>query len=155
MKTTLEKLTTRREQTSSQVYFTLTGDFPVTEVSRRLGLEPTSSFNKGDEKRLLLDKENKPLYHCFSKWCYGTEYEITRDIPAQCEAVLSALYGKVAAINKIIKKYDCQARLQIVSVIEKGETPALSVEQKVMNFCVSVKADIDIDLYANAYGEEN
>lgn len=60
---------------------------------------------------------------------------------------------KIPEILLIVERYNCETGFVIVSVIEKGKTPEFVLNQKVLNFCAAVKADIDVDIYANAYDD--
>ena len=150
---TLKKLSVHGDKSKSKVYFFLNGDFNVTDITAIIGLEPTCSFNKGDINRIFVKKDGSPSCYEFSQWCYGTEYEYTRDIDEQCDRIVSQLNKKQDEIVSVTSKYNCYVGFEIVSVIEKGLTPGLGLNQKIMNFCTSVKANIDIDIYANPYDE--
>lgn len=152
--TSLQKITTfNGDKTNSKVYMGFAGDFDVDEITSILGLKPTHFHNKGDKMQSLVNKDGSPAYYKFSAWDYGTEYEYTRDIDEQCERIVNQLINKQAEIINIVEKYNCTVTFQIVSVIEKGQTPGLGISQNVMNFCTTIKADIDIDIYANPYDE--
>jgi hypothetical protein len=150
----LQKITTfNGDQTNSKVYLGFAGDFDVNEITSIIGLKPTHFHNKGDKIKSIVKKDGSPAYHKFSVWDYGTEYEYTRDIDEQCERIVNQLINKQAEIISIVEKYNCTVTFEIVSVIEKGKTPSLGISQNVMNFCTAIKADIDIDIYANPYDE--
>jgi len=149
----LEKLSIHKEETSSKVYFTFFGEFYKDEITSIMQIPPTYSFNKGEKMRNKLTDDDNPPKYKFSRWSYGTDYENTRDIEEQCDRIIAQLKNKIPEILSIIEHYNCKTEFVIVSVVEKGKTPALHFNQNILDFCIAVKADIDIDIYANAYDE--
>ncbi|WP_413376615.1 DUF4279 domain-containing protein [Alkalihalobacillus sp. 1P02AB] len=139
------------EKSNAMVYFWLAGDsFPVEEVTRRLGIIPTESYRKGDVIRYY------PIYHTRieTAWKYGTDYQETVDIENQFAQIISPLQMKKEELTAIINDYSIEAGITIVLNILEGQTPALFFTKEVIQFAAELQLEIDVDLYAYPYKED-
>ena len=140
------------EKTQVLVYFRLAADdFPVEVVTDRLGIEPTKSFKKGDIVKKINTTNN--LVRKYTSWELGTGYQESLDVGDQLEQILQQIRNKVTTINELRNEFELECRFTIVIVINDGYTPALYFDNPVIEFANSIKADFDIDLYANPYDE--
>ncbi len=70
------------------------------------------------------------------------------------EQLILKLKDKSAIINELKREFGLECRFTIVIKINDGHTPAFHLDNPVIDFANSIKADFDIDLYANPYVEE-
>ncbi|MDR4172329.1 DUF4279 domain-containing protein [Bacillus nitratireducens] len=123
--------------TQVMVYFNLSGDeFPVEVVSERLQVDPTKSYKKGEIIRKTNETEN--ITRNYTSWQLSTGYQESFDVGDVMEQLILKLKDKSAIINEL----------------KDGHTPVFHLENQVIDFANSIKADFDIDLYANPYVEE-
>lgn len=141
------------------VYFILYGDeFPTGEVTETLGIQPTKSYIKGDEIRHDDNpafRPTSPLLRKRTAWELGTDYQETYDIADQLEQVLVQLRNKEVKINLLKDKYNLKCQLVIVLNIERGYTPGFNLNNEQIEFTNSIKAEFNIDLYANAFSYDD
>ncbi|MBC7624847.1 MAG: DUF4279 domain-containing protein [Aeromicrobium sp.] len=125
------------------VYFALSGnDFEPDEVTRLIGVEPTSIRRKGVPTPV------------FSFWQFGSEEVVSDivDIYEMSSALvfrLQAYEAKIANTKKLLK---LDAVLQVVLWItadESKSTPAIGFEPEVITFLSNIGASVDIDTYRN------
>ena len=127
-----------------EVYFSLYGtDFDPDEITRRLGLEPTSIKRQASPR---------PKH---SSWNFSSgkmENDII-DIYKMSSAVVANLQPHAAKLSDIKRQFNVEAVLQVVLWItteETKSTPAIGFEPEVIAFLSTVGASIDIDTYLNA-----
>jgi hypothetical protein len=145
-------------KTRVKVYFSLFGDvFPIAYVTESLGVEPTEFYNKGDviersHKQNVLSK--KTHFRKETAWELGTDYQESYDVKEQMDQILEPLKNKAAIINQLKKKYKLECKLFILIIMENGDTPGLYLNNEQIEFANSIKAEFDIDLYANPYFDD-
>jgi len=137
-------------QTEVLVYFQLLADdFSIEDVTNRLGLTPTETFERGDESPY----SSRP--RAYTSWSPGTGYQPSFDVNDQLQHIIIQLRGKETILDDIYSAYDdIRAKFIIVIVMENGQTPSLVFDLKTIQFAHRIRAEFDIDLYANPY-EEN
>ncbi|MED0989716.1 DUF4279 domain-containing protein [Bacillus nitratireducens] len=139
--------------TQVMVYFNLSGDeFPVEVVSERLQVDPTKSYKKGEIIRKTNETEN--ITRNYTSWQLSTGYQESFDVGDVMEQLILKLKDKSAIINELKREFGLECRFTIVIKIKDDHTPAFHLENQVIDFANSIKADFDIDLYANPYVEE-
>lgn len=143
------------DKTTVIVYFSIYGDeFPVNDVTQLLSIKPTESYNKGD---IIARKINDNLisstvhYRKETAWVLSSGYQESYDVKEQLDQVLEPLKSKTEIINQLKTKYKLECLLSIVIKIENGRTPGLHFDNEQLGFANSIKAEFDIDLYANPY----
>lgn len=137
-------------QTEVLVYFQLlANDFSIEDVTLRLGLTPTETFKRGDKSTY----SSRPRE--YTSWSLGTGYQPSFDVNNQLQHIIAQLRGKETILDGIYDTYDdMQARFVIVIVIENGQTPSLVFNLETIQFAHRIRAEFDIDLYANPYKED-
>ena len=137
-------------QTEVLVYFQLLADdFLIEDVTHRLGLTPTETYKRGDKSSY----SSRPRE--YTSWSLGTGYHPSFDVNDQLQHIISQLRGKETILDDIYDIYDdMQARFVIVIVMEGGQTPSLVFDLETIQFAHRIRAEFDIDLYANPYEED-
>lgn len=142
-------------KTQVMVYFSLYGDdFPVDSVTELLGINPTYSYKKGD----VIERKHNPNivstkvhYRKETAWELGTDYQESYDVKEQLNQIIRPLKNKVAIINQLKSKYNLECDFSVVIIMKNGETPSLHLDNEQIEYANSIKAEFDIDLYANPY----
>ena len=137
----------------TQVYFALKGDnFDSKEITNRLNIEPTESWQKGN-----VGKYNPSLKN--SAWILSTEIgKEYIDIEKLINEVLSKLDNKIDIINELKNEFDLISVLEIVLDIDtnpKETTPALCHDLKTIEFLFRTNTTIDVDIYRFNSEKEN
>lgn len=147
------------DKTQVMVYFSLYGnEFPINNVTETLGVEPTKTYNKGD---VIIRPHNpnvistKTHYRKETAWELSTDYQNSFDVKEQIDQILGPLKNKETFINNLKTEYKLECKFSIVIIMENGYTPALYLNNEHIEFANSIKAEIDINLYANPYNDEN
>lgn len=136
------------ERTTVRVYFSLFGDeFPIPNVTEKLGIIPTETYKKGD----LIPNRSPLILRKETSWTIDTGYQVSLDVSNQLQQIINQLKNKVSIINEIKKTYSLKCKFFIILQIENGDTPGLYLDNKQIEFANSIKAEFDIDLYVNPY----
>jgi len=138
------------DKTEIMVYFKLyADDFPLEQVTERLEIKPTKTSKKGEIIRKISENEN--FTRSYSSWELGTDYKKSLDTGKLINQVIRQLRNKTSVINELKEEFGLESRFVIVIKINEGYTPGLNLDIPVIEFAASIKADFDIDLYANPY----
>lgn len=136
------------EKTQVMVYFSLFGDeFPIEEVTKKLGLIPTQTYKKGD----IIPNHSTASYRKETSWDLGTGYQESFDVNNQFQQILEKLQNKSSIINELKRTYTLDCKFFIVVIIKEGNAPALYLDNEMIKFALSIEAEFDVDLYANPY----
>lgn len=143
------------EKTQVMVYFSLFGnEFPIDYVTEILEITPTKTYKKGD----VIERPHNPNvisskthYRKETVWEISTDYQESSDVTEQLDQIIRLLKNKETKINRLKAEYDLECQISIVIVIENGYTPGLHLDDEQIEFANSIKAEFDIDLYANPY----
>ena len=128
-------------ENSCYTYFAIKGEFNPDDITRRIGLNPSKVWKKGD-------KRNNGTEYDFSYWEFGfcDEYDVVTE--KQMQKTLEPLLSKTAILNEIRKESDVVFVLEIVpTVYSENAIPCLAPSMEVINFCHETRTEIDIDLY--------
>lgn len=128
-------------ENSCYTYFAIKGEFNPDDITRRIGLNPSKIWKKGD-------KRNNGTEYDFSYWEFGfcDEYDVVTE--KQMQKTLEPLLSKTAILNEIRKESDVVFVLEIVpTVYSENAIPCLAPSMKVIDFCHETRTEIDIDLY--------
>jgi hypothetical protein len=137
------------ENTNIKAEFIIIGaDFPPADISKRLNIQPTSQWRKGDVLKNGRTRE-------YSGWEISTEYQESLDMGVQLNKVISLIKEKNTELKEICEKYETECKFCIVVKIENGETPAMVLSREVIEFANSINAEIEFDVYANPYSNTN
>jgi hypothetical protein len=126
---------------AGEVYFALYGDeFDPDEVTRAVGVQPTSTQRKGDPRPKR------------TSWKVSTGKVESNliDVYEMSSLVVSRLRDKADEIVAVKERFRLEAVLQVVlhfSSDESISTPAIGFERDVIVFLNAVRATIDIDAY--------
>jgi len=127
------------------VYFAFDGeDFDPDEITRQLGIEPTSIRRKGDRIPNKVPRLNS--------WKLSTKKIVSEviDVEEMALKVVKILEPKAEEIKTIKRKLNAMVRLEVVLWIttdEKQSTPAVGFNLQIIEFLAKVGAYIDIDTY--------
>lgn len=128
-----------------RVYFALDGDdFDPDEVTKFIGIEPTSVMRKGSKAGGKSPK--------VSSWTISTENVIDEyiDVLGMATEIVSLLKPKKKVIIQAIEKFNVKPRLEVVlwfSFNGEHSTPANGFEPDTVSFLGEIGAFIDIDTY--------
>lgn len=124
-----------------RTYFKIVGDFDPSEITARLGIEPSESWGKTDLRR-----DGEPFG--FSLWECGRcdEYDVYAE--NQMRKTIEALKDKTDELNRIREEFDVTFWLVVVPELYVDEiTQCLAPSLDVMDFCTATRTQIDVDLY--------
>ncbi|MFB6320845.1 DUF4279 domain-containing protein [Saccharicrinis sp. FJH54] len=133
------------EKSESYVYFALKGDdFDPHLITERIGIKPTSSFQKGDKG------EYNPKLK-FSCWKLSTERgKEPIEIDNLVTEIIDQLFDKIELINALKKELNLNSVLEIVLEIDTNpekSTPALGHDLKTIEFLHRTRTITDVDIY--------
>ena len=129
-------------KTTIRAYLSLFSDhFPLEDVTERLGVQPTSTYRKGDKGKYSIKKE--------TSWDFETEEMYTLYVSEPINEILDIFESKINLINEIKNDYDLTIKLFIVIVIEDNCSPAIIIDHRLVSFLHAISAEIDIDQYIN------
>jgi len=143
------------DKTQVMVEFSLYGDeFPIDYVTKKMEIEPTETYKKGD----LIERPFNPkvistkiLHRIETVWSLSTGYQESYDVKEQMDQILEQLKSKSVTINHLKTENNLECVFSIVIIMENGATPGLHLDNQQIEFANSIKAEFDIDLYANPY----
>lgn len=126
-----------------EVYFALYGgDFDPDEVSRLVGIEPTSTRHKG---------EPRPKHSSWKVSSGKVENDII-DVYEMSSTLVSRLQPyaeKIATVKQHMKLEAVLAVVLRITTDDSISTPAIGFESEVISFLNAVGASIDVDTYRN------
>ena len=128
-----------------RVYFALDGDdFDPDEVTKFIGIEPTSIMRKGSKAGGKLPK--------ISSWAVSTDKVVNESIDVfdMATEIINILKPKKELIIQAIEHFKIKPRLEVVlsfSVNQELSTPAIGFEPETVSFLGEIGAFIDIDTY--------
>lgn len=130
---------------NSQVYFALKGeDFKPAEITARLGIEPTTTWQKGDKGQY-----NSQLK--FSSWQLETEEgKEPLWIDQLVTEVIAKLEDRAEIILQLKQEFGLESVLAIVLYVDVNEdesTPALGHDLRTINFLYRTQTRTDVDIY--------
>ena len=130
---------------NSRVYFALKGeDFKPAEITARLGIEPTTTWQKGDQGQY-----NSQLK--FSSWQLETEEgKESLWIDQLVTEVIAKLEDRAETILQLKQEFGLESVLAIVLYVDVNEdesTPALGHDLRTINFLYRTQTRTDVDIY--------
>jgi len=121
-----------------RAYFTLVGEFDPADISRRLSLEPTSSWKKGD----LNPQTQFERKH--SRWNIASRLDQSASLEEQVADVLEQLKPRSAAIVDIRATVD--GGMQLVGLFFTNY-PGFALDDGVLSELAQLRLGIDCDFY--------
>ena len=128
-----------------RVYFAFYGDgFDPEELTRFIGIEPTSTKLKGEKVPGRVPKN--------SSWTLSTDNVSGEraDVYELASEIVSQLQPKKDLIIKAMERFSAFSKLQVVlslSMKEEVSTPAIGFDVSTTKFLGEIGAFIDIDTY--------
>jgi Domain of unknown function (DUF4279) len=121
-----------------RAYFTLVGEFDPADISRRLGLEPTSSWKKGDlNPRTQLERKH-------SRWNLDSRFEQSASLEEQVADVLKQLKPCSAAIRDLRVTVD--GGMQLIGYFYT-HYPGFGLDDGILSELAQLRLGIDCDFY--------
>lgn len=152
-----QEIILQEKRTRVKVYFRLFGDdFPLEEVTEKLGQLPTKTYKKGERIVPPIGIVHGDVKRVYPEtgWELGTEYMESVDLEIPMDQLISKLKSKVFVINELRHKYDLKSFIQVVLYIENGETTGMTLTKKALRFANQIKTEyVDIDIYPMPYDE--
>lgn len=145
------------EKTKIMVYIRFYGDdFPLEEVTEKIGLEPTKTEKKGEEMIPPNGRVNPNFRRYYPETCWelSTEYEETIFFEDQMNQIIEKLRSKTFVINELREKYGLKSHVQVVLQVENGETPIITLDKRMIRFAHQIETEyIGFDMYLMPYDE--
>lgn len=133
------------KQNEGRVYFALDGDdFDPKEVTKLLGIEPTTVLFKGKSSKGYMVRK--------TSWILTTENLIRDyiDVFEMSSEIATQLIDKKEKLLEVIKRFKLIPRLEVVlrfSTMDEVSMPAIGFEVETVKFLGEIGAHIDIDTY--------
>lgn len=126
---------------SELVFFSEESTFTPKNISVYLGIQPTTSWLKGDK----VAKYGTTIVRKESRWGLDTDYMETRRL----DSVLSFLskLNIAKGIDEYLIKHKVDVRLNITVKIWKDSIPSLFIDRDVIKLLSRMNGEIDIDMY--------
>jgi hypothetical protein len=119
------------------------GVFNPDDITKVLGIQPFSSWKKGD-------KRSNGSQHLFSSWD-AEKSDIERlDVEAQCMETIKNLKNEIPILKQIKEQYDVNYVLMIVPTIYGEEQPLIRFNEEIIEFCYLTGTIINVDMYINS-----
>ncbi len=139
-------------KTNIFVKFSISGEeFNPNIVTSILSINPTNCWRKGDCYRT---KSNTTLMRKYSNWEIRSKKEESFDMGTQMNKILDLFIGKESLFVDLKSKYDINFIIFVVIVVEKGETPAIYLDERTIKFANDIGATFDFDLYVNSFEDD-
>jgi hypothetical protein len=133
------------EKCNTYVYFALKGDdFDPREITRQIGIDPTSSWRKGDQGKYNPMIKNSCWQLSTEK---GKEYI---EVDKLVNEIVTKLISKIDVINKIKHQFHLESVMEVVLDIDinpEVSTPAIGHDLQTIEFLYKTKTITDVDIY--------
>ncbi|WP_324680293.1 DUF4279 domain-containing protein [Hymenobacter sp. GOD-10R] len=130
-------------KSSSYVYFAFRGDFNPIELTVRLGIEPTTTWKRGEGR---YPSQRKSA--CWQlETARGKEPVLIDKLVAE---VIAKLEDKAELILQLKQEFRLDSVLEIVLFVDMNEEaspPALGHDVRTINFLARTQTRTDVDLY--------
>mgnify|MGYP001018388942 CR=1 FL=1 len=126
------------EDNQQYAYFTITGSFEPEEITRRVGVEPTESWRKG-EVHPKNQRERK-----FSRWSLASRLDRSAELEAHIRDVLVQVDQKPAEFQSVSREYG--GRMQLVGYWN-NLYPGLYLDQSLVESLARYALSVDFDFY--------
>lgn len=136
------------ENTNIKVEFVILGDFFPEDITKQLNIQPSYQWRKGDIMK------NGRIREC-SGWEISTEYQESLDISEQLNQVILRIRDKREELIDICHRKSFESRFCFVITIEKGVTPAMTLNREIIEFAHAINAEFEFDVYVNPYSDSD
>jgi len=111
-----------------------TGDKDISIITQKLGIEPTWSFNKGDE--WFLKSTNEIRYRPYGIWGYGAKpiFVDVTDISPMIQYFRELLSDKIGIINELMNEYRFECSIRITIFTEEDGSCGASINKDELLF---------------------
>jgi Domain of unknown function (DUF4279) len=125
-------------------------DFPLSTVTEKLEILPTETKKFGEWVNLTspFKRQNR-----FTQWKYSTGSIETYDFEMVLGKIVDAFKEKVDIINELKRELAIEPKLCAVIQVEEGLSPGYLIESEVMQFALSIGAELEIDDYISGFVE--
>ena len=124
---------------SINVILYITADeFDLDEVTRKIGVVPTSTRTKDSFP---------PQGLACTIWALETGRESCIAVAIQFEKLLKLLEGKADVIMNVCDEYSLSAGFEVIIHTECANNPELILPREVVSFAAAINAEIGYDLY--------
>lgn len=136
------------DKTTLYAYIQFSGndDFPLDVVTENLGVKPTSTWKVGDRVN-----NHTPLERYYTCWKYESRKLETLDPEDVLRPILDVFKFKVDTINQLKEELNLDVQIELVIVMENGQTPGLVIYPEFSGFASAINAFIDIDMYISSF----
>ena len=120
------------------------------ELSEIVGLNPSTSWNKGDEifhKTRSGQVLKLPVVRKEAAWEYSTGPIQTSIFDEMEEYILKIFYDKAQVIRKYVQERKLEIKIDVVVEIEGDTMPSISLSRRFISFLKELDAKIDFDMY--------
>lgn len=119
-------------------YFTVVGSFDPEQVTRRVGLAPTTSWRKGDLN------PRPPLERTFSRWNLRSRLGDTVPLELHVKDVLDQLDTNPAAFREV--SVELEGTMELVAYFYR-DYPGISFEHDLIERMADYSLGMDCDFY--------
>lgn len=139
------------EKTSLYAYISFTGkddvdDFPVEEVTKILGVQPTTIKRIGE-------RINDVHTRSFTSWQYESQMLETLDVEDVLLPILNVFQDKTDLINRVKEELNLNVRVYLVINIVNGHTPGMTISPELSKLLSSIDAPLGIDMHVYSFSE--
>jgi hypothetical protein len=121
-----------------RAYFTVTGEFDPASITEKLGLEPTSSWKRGERN------EKTYLERKFSRWSLDSRLDKFVSLEEHIDDVLQQLKPSANEVRQVLKAND--GGMQLVGWFYK-DYPGLHFEKELIESLAEFELSVDFDFY--------
>jgi hypothetical protein len=126
------------EDNEQYAYFTVTDSFDPAEITRRIGVEPTKSWRKGD-----LHPKNQ-MEQKFSRWSLASRLDRTADLEDHIRDVLAQMDQKPAEFQSVSREFG--GCMQLVGYWNT-QYPGLHFDRSMTEGLARYGLSVDFDFY--------
>lgn len=119
-------------------YFTITDSFDPSEITRRIGMESTTSWRKGE-----LNPKNQ-MERKFSRWSLASRLGRSADLEDHIKDVLAQMDQKPAEFQSLSREFG--GWMQLVGYWHT-DYPGLHFDRSVVEGLARYKLSVDFDFY--------
>jgi hypothetical protein len=113
-------------------------------VTRKLGIEPMWSWNKGDKQ--FVKRINDFFYRPYGIWGYQIKsiFREDTDISSVIQCFRELLFDKIEIINELINEYKFECGIRITIYTEEEGACGTSISKEDLEFLSKISTHFDI-----------